>query len=134
MKRFEIVFASFCLACWAVSIVAVLDIVRITGNLPLTLYPLFSFAAALGWIVGNIYVQRARRLAGSARRRLWILYFFGPLGVIYMVQAMAPGDGVVRAPLVPLLSFCVFAALFLVPVTLSGGRPPRSRLRLDRED
>lgn len=129
MKRFEPVLLALFLACWLVDLLVLLRVVRLAGMLPLTLYGLYSVAVAFGWLFGNIYVRRRRGLPPPVRRRILILYFMGPPGILYLLRYMTPLFLQQAAPFVPLYAFCVFAILFLVPVTLlklpplPGGRP-----------
>lgn len=122
MKRLEPVLLALFLVCWAIDLAVLLRLVKLANNLPLTLYGLYSVAVALGWLFGNVYVRRARGLAAPLRRRLLVLYFLGPPGLLYLLQSMTPLELQKAAPLVPLYAFCVFAILFLVPVTII--KPP----------
>jgi hypothetical protein len=116
--------AGLLLACWLMGILAVVGLVPLAGSLRLSLYALFGTAAACGWLAGNLYVRRTRELPAEHRRWLRTLYLFGPMGLLFVLRAMAPAADQVAAPLVPLYSFGVFGALFLVPVLL---RPPSRR-------
>ena len=135
VSRFELVLGAFFLACWFVGLLALLRLVSLGGELRLGLYPLFSLSAALGWVMGNIYVQRMRRQAPRAGlpRGLWI-YLLGPPGVLILVRAMAPRIEQEAAPMVPVLAVAVFVVFFLVPVSLSAVGPTRSQLSIGRAD
>lgn len=129
--RFELVLAAFFVACWFVGLLALLELVSLGGELRLGLYPLFSLSAALGWVMGNVYIQRLRR---QPPRRglphgLWI-YLLGPPGVLILVRSMAPRIEQQAAPLVPVLAVAVFVVFFLVPVSLSAVGPPRAQFTL----
>ncbi|MEM1247854.1 MAG: hypothetical protein AAGA81_09085 [Acidobacteriota bacterium] len=135
VSRFELVLGAFFIACWFLGLLALLRIVPLGGELRLGLYPLFSLSAALGWIMGNVYVQRMRRQSPRAGlpRGLWI-YLLGPPGVLILVRAMAPRIDQEAAPMVPVLAVAVFVVFFLVPVSLSAVGPTRSQLSIGRAD
>lgn len=118
MKRFEIAFLGLFLACWVVVAMAVAGIVPLAGSLPLALYPLYSVAAALGFLAGNLYARRRRGLDPPIRRRVFLIFFLGPTGLIYLLRAMAPMADQLAARFVPLYAFGVYAVFFLVPVLL----------------
>lgn len=123
LRRVELILVAFFFATWGVDCLALLGLVEISGSLEIGLYPLYSVAAATGWIAGNIYVPRTRRLPRELRRRLLWVYFVGPVGLLYLLRAMATEQSQQQAPLVPLYGLGVFAVLFLVPVVLK--RSPR---------
>lgn len=118
MKRLDPVLLGLFLACWLVDLLVLLRMVRLADMLPLTLYGLYSVAVAFGWLFGNIYVRRRRGLPPPVRRRLLALYLIGPLGILFLLRYMSPAELQRAAPFVPLYAFCVFAILFLVPVTI----------------
>lgn len=124
MIRLEVALVGLFFACWATAALGHLGLLGLAGALPLSLYPLYSIAAALGWISGNVYVMRRRTVPRRLRRRVLWVYFLGPPGVVYLLRAMAPAPEQLTAPLVPLYALGVYAALFLVPVVL---RPPHRR-------
>lgn len=121
--RLEAVLLALFLACWVIVLFRWLGIVSLAGNLPLSLYALYSFASSLGWGAGNLYVHRGRRRfpPGTIRRRLMLVYYLGPQGMVYMLRAMAPVADQHAAPLVPVWAFGVFSIFFLVPVTIIRG-------------
>lgn len=133
MRRVEQLFFAFCLASWVVGLLAYFGIVDLSGQLTLGLYPLFTVAAALGWVSGNVWVHRSRGMPSGLKRRLWTFYFFGPPGVLYLLRQMAPAADLASAPLVPVFAFAVFTVLFLVPVMLRRAEGPR-RLRIGRSE
>lgn len=132
--RGELVLLAFFLACWLVGILGLLDYVPLAGNLSLGLYPFYSLAAALGWLSGNVYVQRSRRAARRLRSALLVFYVLGPQGLVYVVRAMAPASDQAAAPLVPLYSFGVFTVLFLVPLALRSDPPPDLKIGSRRRE
>ncbi len=121
-------------AIWLLTILAGLGVVPLAGTLNLDLYRLYSIAAVLGWVSGNIYVQRSQSLAGTTtdrsdgrrfRKRLLLSYLIGPPSVVYFLRALAPYAIQKAAPVVPIYSFCVYGLFFLVPLTLRATRTPR---------
>jgi hypothetical protein len=114
----------FLLACWALFLVYLLGLVRLPDLSRLTLTGLYGGASALGWLAGMVYVQRTRHLSGAPRRRLFLLSFFGPPSLIFLLFAMARLD--TRAPLAVLWALCVFGIFYFVPVSFrSVGRDRR---------
>jgi hypothetical protein len=118
VKRLEPVLFGLFLACWLVDLLVLLRVVRLANKLPLTLYGLYSVAVAFGWLFGNIYVRQRRGLPPPVRYRLLVLYILGPPGILNLLRYMSPLELQRAAPFVPLYAFCVFAILFLVPVTI----------------
>ena len=111
------------LACWVLFLLHLIGLAHLPVLSRLGLTQLYSAASALGWAAGMVYVQRTRHLAPSLRRRLFLLSFFGPPSLFYLLVAMARLQR--QAPLVLLWALCVFAIFFLVPVSLrSAGRRP----------
>jgi hypothetical protein len=126
IRGFEALLLGLFLACWLVLALGWLRLVHLAGNAPIPFYPLFSFASALGWSAGTLYILRGRELADPGRRRLLWVYYFGPQGIVYLLRAMAPALDQRAAPLVPLWAFGVYTVFFLVPVlvrrTMGSGR------------
>ncbi len=118
VTRLEPILVALFFACWLVNLLQVVGLVSLAGSLDLSLYPLYSLATLLGWLAGNLYVHRARGLPAWIRRRLLVIYFIGPPGILYLVRAMAPHEVQLEAPMVPIYSFGVFGVLFLVPVVV----------------
>lgn len=135
VSRFEPVLVAFFLATWTVDLLAVLGLVDLRGSFDLPLYPLYSTAAAAGWLAGIVYVARARGVVGALRRRIWLVYFLGPPGLLYLLRWMASVEAQRAAPLVPFYSFAVFSVFFLVQVylmphpRLPGSHPAGERRR-----
>lgn len=132
MKRPEVVVFALFVACWVVSTLAWTGLVDLSGMLELALYPLYGVSAFLGWVSGNVYVSRSRHATISLRPVLLAVYFLGPLGLLYLLRAMATAEVRAAAPFVPLWSFGVFSIFFLVPVTLRGSGGPRGEIDLRR--
>ena len=129
----EPILVAFFLATWSIDLLAVLGIVDLRGSLEVGLYPLYSTAAASGWLAGNLYVARSTGLPSLLKRKLWLVYFLGPPGFLYLLRAMASAETQRAAPLVPLYALGVFGVLFLVPVLLPRP-PPRRSFRAARDD
>lgn len=134
MSRVEPVLVAFFIATWSVDLMAVVGLVDLRGNLELGLYPLYSTAAATGWVAGNIYVARGQGLPRPLRRRILLVYYLGPPGLLYLLRAMASLETQRAAPLVPIFSFGVFSVLFLVPVLMPRAPSRRSFRAGDRDD
>ena len=118
MSRVELLILSFFSAVWLVAALAFVGLLPLEGLLVLGLYQLYGLAAFLGWLSGNIYVERRRRLPlGRHRKRLLVTYLLGPPSVVYVLRAMAPAQIQAAAPVVPLYAFLVFGLFFLVPVS-----------------
>jgi hypothetical protein len=118
--RTEAVLGGFFLATWIVALVYGVGWLEAPG-LALSLYGLFSFAAAFGWVVGNLYVLRLRSLPAEARalrRRFGILYLAVPAGVVALARAMAPLELRIAAPLAEPLALGVYTIFFMVPLSL----------------
>lgn len=116
IRSLEVVLLGLFLACWVVLLLAWLHVTHLSGNAPVPLYRFFSFASALGWSTGTLYVQRGRKLADPDRRLLLWVYYLGPQGIVYLLRALAPVADQRAAPLVPLWAFGVYTVFFLVPV------------------
>jgi hypothetical protein len=118
VKKIEVILAALFLACWGVSIAVFARLLRIDGAAPLGFYGLYGIAASLGWLFGNVYVQRTRRMDKRDRRPFWLLYFFGPLGIVYLLRSMEPLAFQRAAPFVLLYAWCVFAIFYVVPIVV----------------
>ena len=131
----ELVLLAAFSAAWLLAILASIGLVPLAGMLTLDLYRLYSIAAVLGWVAGNIYVFRSRVVPHDQfRRRLLLSYLIGPPSVVYLLRAMASTTAQQAAPFVPLYSFAVYALFFLVPLTLRATRTPRQRFREESSD
>lgn len=113
------------LAAWSLALGASLGLIHLAGRFTLGLYPYYALAVGLGWVLGNLYVWRARRVGGM-RTHKWLLvtYLVGPPGVLYLLRTLAVEQAQELAPLAPTWALGAYAVLFLVPVTL---RPTRRR-------
>lgn len=119
-KRFETVVALLAFVCWLFGLLAYVGLLPLAGTFDLELTAFFAVAAALGWVAGNVYVQRSRGLARAYRRKLVPIYLLGPPGVLFLLRTMASALAQAAAPLVPVYGFSVYAVLFSVPVSLRG--------------
>ena len=118
MKRIELILLALFLACWVLSIAVFFHLLRLDGAAPLGFYGLYGIAASLGWLFGNIYVQRTRKMEKPNRRPFWAIYFFGPLGIVYLLRSMEPLDFQRAAPFVLLYAWAVYSIFFAVPVVV----------------
>lgn len=117
-------------ALWTVTLASLVGLLPAAGLLELGLYQLYGIAAFVGWLAGNVYVHRTRHTPKVLRRRVLLIYLFGPPGLLYMLRAMAPLAAQAQAPLAAIYACGVFFVLFLVPVTLKGSfasRPDSTR-------
>lgn len=132
-RPYEALMAAFSLAC-----VVVLGLDRLgwlfsaslAGSLTVSLYPLFSFAAATGWLQGNLYARRVASPGAKLRPVLFAFYLLVPVGPFFMFRAMASIEAQRAAPLVPWFCAGILSIFFLVPVSLQ----PRTLLRRPRID
>jgi len=122
----EIVLAGFSLACVVVVALGSLGWIRLAGALEIGLYPLYSIAAASGWVLGNLYVRRGARVPPLARLVLMPFYLLLPVGPLFLLRAMAPLAQQAAAPLVPWLCVGIVGVFFLVPVTIRPRHLPGS--------
>ena len=114
------------LAIWTVALAALVGLLPTAGLWDLSLYQLYGVAAFLGWLAGNVYVHRTRQLPKPLRRRVLLVYLFGPPGILYLLWSLAPMESQALAPFASIYACGVFFVLFLVPVTLRGAAQPRS--------
>ena len=117
------------LAVWTVALASLLGVLPTDGLLDLSLYQLYGVSAALGWLAGNVYVSRARKVPKLLRRRLLMVYLLGPPGIIYLVRSLASLEVQAVAPFAAIYGCGVFFIFFLVPVSLkrtAGPGPPKS--------
>lgn len=114
---------------WLLAVLALFHVLPVAGTFDLDLYRLYSVAAVLGWVSGNIYMARRRVLPPKARwrKRLLLAYLLGPPGVVYLLRSFASAQVQQAAPFVPIYGFLVYGIFFLVPVTLRSSAPPRER-------
>ena len=124
--RLEAALVGISSAVWAVALLGLWGLLPTAGLLDLNLYRLYSVAAVLGWMSGNLFVLRRRALGLEHRRRLLLTYLLGPPAFVYLLRALAPQAAQDAAPFVPLYCFVVYGMLFLVPVTLPARRQPFS--------
>jgi hypothetical protein len=116
LPRLEAIVAGICLGAWTL---ATLFLALGSGGIDRFVPPraIFPFAAALGWLAGNIYVARMRSKAMS-RRALLAIYLGGPPGLIWLFWTIIPTALRLTSPIAPLLALGIFPIFYLVPVTL----------------
>lgn len=114
------------LALWTVALAALVGVLPTAGLLNLSLYQLYGVAAFLGWLAGNVYVHRTKRLLKPLRRRILLIYLFGPPGSIYLLRSLASLEVQATAPFAAIYGCGVYFIFFLVPITLRRSAwPPR---------
>ncbi len=123
MNRLETVLVALFFACWLVASLEALGLYSLAGMVDLGVQPLFSFAAAVGWLAGNVYARKYRSAPPPLRRRWLVIWLLGPAGLFFLLWAMAPADLQGLVPLAPLYATGVASALFAVPILL--GRWPQ---------
>jgi hypothetical protein len=116
----ELALLGFFFVCWLAALASFVGLLPIAGLLDLGLYQYYGLAAFLGWLSGNVYLQRSGRVPKLLKRRLMLVYLMGTPGLLYLIRALAPLTTQAMAPLAPLYASGVFAIFFLVPVTLKG--------------
>ena len=125
VSRLEPILVAFFLATWIVNLLAGVGLVDLASGFNLALYPLYSLAGAMGWAAGMVYVSRSRGLDAQLRWRIWLIYFMGPPGLLFLLRAMASLEVQRAAPLVAIYAFGVYSVFFLVQVRLM----PHPRVR-----
>ena len=94
-----------------------LGLLSLASALALSFYQVYGTAAVVGWVSGNVYVARRRRLVSTAiRRRALVLWLIGPQGIPSLLWAMAPASLQAAAPAVPFYAFLVGTVFFAVPL------------------
>lgn len=139
LESLELGLLAFFLAIWLLAILSGLGLLPLAGTLDLDLYRLYSIAAVLGWVAGNIYVSRSQSLDDRnasepddrkrSRKRLLLSYLIQPQSCVYLLRTLAPFESQQAAPLVPIYAFGVYSLFFLVPLTLRATRTPRRTFR-----
>ncbi len=119
MLRTEAVIGGFFLACWIVALVYASELVALPRPIPIDLYGLFIFSAAFGWVSGNLFVLRRRRLPSHLERRFRGLYLFVPAGLVALARAMTTDTWRAAAPLGGLYALLVYSIFFGVPLLLA---------------
>ena len=115
------------LALWTVALAALAGLLPTAGLLNLGLYQLYGIAAFLGWLSGNVFVSRSRKLPKPFRNRILIIYLLGPPALIYVLRSLAETEIQASAPLAAVFACGIFFVFFMVPVTLKGSATPRNR-------
>ena len=86
--RLEVVLLGLFVVVWCVALLSVATGLPLAGLAPLSLYQLYGVAAAAGWLGGNLYVRRARKLPPMLRRRVLLIYLMGPPSMVYLLRTM----------------------------------------------
>ncbi len=127
----EVVLAAFSTACvvvFGLNRIGLGAWLHLAGSLSLGLYPLYSCAAAAGWLLGNVYIRRSVGLEGFDRWSICAFYLLAPVGPFFLFRAMAPMSEQLAAPLVPWFCVGIVAVFFAVPLSLKprvSARRPR---------
>ncbi len=116
--RAELLVVSAGLVCWAAALASALVGRPAAGLLPIGLYPLYSLAAALGWLAGNVYVARSGKAAPGVRGVLRLSYLVGPPGLLFLLWELVPTLLQRAALLAPIYAYGVYVVFYFVPVTL----------------
>jgi hypothetical protein len=125
--RLELVLLGFFIACWIVFFAVALSGYPLSGAIAMDLYQLYGIAALVGWLSGNIFVQRSQRWERRSRQRVLLIFLLSPGGLYYLLWALGSELDRSGAPFAPLYAFAVSGILFLVPVTLRGSFSGRTR-------
>lgn len=128
MNRVEPILLGLFLACWIAALIHYGGLVSLAGLLSLPLRGVYSVAAVVGWLAGNIYVHRRRQIPrwlSPLGRRLLVVYLVGPIGLVFLLWALAPRASQQALPLVPFLSAGIVGIFFLVPVAFRRWPRPR---------
>lgn len=118
MGRLESILGGLYLASGLLALLHQLDLVVLTGLLPLSLVNLYTFAVAAGWVSGNLFVRRRKLFPERLRRRFLLLYLLGPFGLYALLWSLGPEELQAISPLVPVYALGVSSILFLVPYLL----------------
>lgn len=124
-RRLGWIFASL----WGAVILGHVAWPALAGLLEVGLYVLYGLAAFLGWLAGNVYVTRSRRLGV---RGLLMLYLAGPPSAVALLRLLASPESQRAAPLVPIYALAVYAIFFLLPVSFRGMQDPPRRPRIGK--
>lgn len=89
---------------------------------PISLYPLYTAASAVGWGLGNLFVARTRGEGRAVRRVLMPLYLIAPSGLLFALWSTARIELQIGVPMAPVYACGIYGVLFLVPVTFARGR------------
>jgi hypothetical protein len=118
MLRTEAALAGLFLATWLAAIAYSTGLLAQHYTLRFDLYGLYVFAAAFGWVVGNLYTLRLRSLDPRLQRRFLGLYLVVPAGTVALVRALTAVEWRAAAPLAGLYALCVYAIFWFVPWTV----------------
>ncbi len=129
MRRLEPALAGLFIASWLFGLLDAVGLSPLSGALNLSFYALYTCAAVLGWVAGNLYNARRLRLPPEIYRRLLLLWAAGPAGLVILLRSLAPKAAQEEGPWVWLYALGVYAVFFLVPVaTRPKNAPPPPRI------
>lgn len=111
--------------CWLLTVAHLFGQLPLAGRYDLSLYAYYALAAAMGWLAGNVWMARRRRVDRRLATRLLIFYLFAPPSALYLLHAAASLESRRVAPLAAVWALGVYVVFFLVPVTLKPKSPPR---------
>lgn len=115
--RLELVLLGLSFLCWTFSFLIVTIDPDLRAGFGIGLYGLYVASLFLGWLAGNVYNFRRRRLPHPAGRMLITIYLFGPPSVIFLLWALAPAAVRAAVPLAPVYGYGIFIVFFLVPIS-----------------
>lgn len=123
----------FFLGCWVAFCAHGLAGYPFAGTIRPTLFHLYGLAASGGWLLGNVEVNRRRRLERAAPeplprktlRRLFLLDLLAPSGALFLVWSLAPDALRLGFPMAPIYAAGIFVLFFLVPVSLKRVFDPK---------
>lgn len=118
MRRFEAVLGGLLLATWLASGLFAGGWIQPAWRVRFDLYGHFSFAAAMGWVGGNLALLGRRSEAPAARRWRTSAYLLLLAGPVMLLRALAPPELVAAAPLAGLYAGAIYALFALVPLSL----------------
>jgi len=110
--------------CWLMTVAHLFGRLPLSGRYDLSLYLYYGLAAGMGWLGGNVWMARRRRVDRRTASRLLIFYLFAPPSGLYLLHAAASVESRLLAPLAPVWALGVYVVFFLVPVTLRPKSPP----------
>lgn len=120
----EPIFGGLFLGSGFLAILNGLGWIHLAGLVQLSLQAYYACAAAGGWLMGNVYVQRRQKLPEHLRRPFLLFYLIGPAGPYALLWALLPEPFHRISPFIPLYALVISCILFLVPYLLRNW-PPR---------
>lgn len=124
LPKLELRLLAFSGACWLLGTIRAFGLLPALPQLAPRIYVLYSLAAALGWLLGNLHLRRRGRLEPAQRRWSRMIFLFGPPGVSYVLWTLHPAEVLYAAPLIPLFALAIYLIFFAVPVLLRPSSRP----------